>query len=119
MTTVAFFRSPIYGLIGYEASDHSGYAEEGEDIVCAAVSALTQAALNGLVNVVKAPVMYDVDDEKAILTACLTPECTREQLEKAQILLQTLLEALQAIARQYPRNVRIIFKERRKYTCLS
>jgi len=119
MTTVAFFRSPAYGLIGFEASDHSGYAEAGEDIVCAAVSALTQAALNGLVNVVKAPVMYDVDDEKAILTACLTPECTREQLEKAQILLQTLLEALQAIASQYPRNVRIIFKERRKYTCLS
>jgi len=119
MTTVAFFRSPAYGLIGFEASDHSGYAEAGEDIVCAAVSALTQAVLNGLANVVKAPVMYDVDDEKAILTACLTPECTREQLEKAQILLQTLLEALQAIASQYPRNVRIIFKERRKYTCLS
>ena len=117
MTTVAFFRSPAYGLIGFEASDHSGYAEAGEDIVCAAVSALTQAVLNGLANVVKAPVMYDVDDEKAILTACLTPECTREQLEKAQILLQTLLEALQAIASQYPRNVRIIFKERRKYTC--
>ena len=117
MTTVAFFRSPTYGLIGFEASDHSGYAEEGEDIVCAAVSALTQAALNGLVNVVKAPVMYDVDDEKAILTACLTPECTKELLEKSQIILQTLLEALQAIARDYPRNVRIIFKERRKYTC--
>ena len=59
----------------------------------------------------------NVDDEKAILTACLTPECTRELLEKSQIILQTLLEALQAIARDYPRNVRIIFKERRKYTC--
>jgi len=117
MTTVAFFQSPSYGLIGFEAKDHSGYAEAGEDIVCAAVSALTQAVLNGLTSVVKAPVMFDVDDEKAILTACLTPECTKEQLEKAQILLQTLLEALQAIARQYPRNVRIIFKERRKYTC--
>ena len=66
MTTVAFFRSTTYGLIGFEASDHSGSAEEGEDIVCAAVSALTQASLNGLVNVVKAPVMYDVDDEKEI-----------------------------------------------------
>ena len=119
MTTVAFFQSPSYGLIGFEAKDHSGYAEAGEDIVCAAVSALTQATMNGLTSVVKAPVMFDMDDEKAILTACLTPECTREQLEKAQILLQTLLEALQAIARQYPRNVRIIFKERRKYTCLS
>ena len=117
MTTVAFFRSPEFGLIGFEASGHSGYAEAGSDIVCAAVSVLTQASMNGLVNVVKAPTMFEQDDENAILTACLTSECTKDQLEKAQIILQTLLEALQAIARDYPRNVRIIFKERRKYTC--
>ena len=117
MTTVAFFVSPEFGLIGFEASGHSGYAEEGSDIICAAVSALTEASLNGLTSVVKAPVMYDRDDENAFLTACLTPECTRDTLAKAQIILQTLLEAIQAVARQYPRNVRIIFKERRKYTC--
>ena len=119
MTTVAFLRSPQYGLIGFEASGHSGYADAGSDIVCAAVSILTQASLNGLLNVVKAPVMFERDDESAILTACLTSECTKVQLEKAQIILQTLLEALQAVAREYPRNVRIIFKERRKYTCLA
>ena len=117
MTTVAFFRSPEYGLIGFAADGHSGFAEAGSDIVCAALSALTEATLGGMTDVVKAPTMYQRDDENAFLTACLTPECTRDQLEKAQILLQTLLEAVQAIARQYPRNVRIIFKERRKYTC--
>ena len=117
MTTVAFFRSPEYGIIGFEASGHSDYADEGEDIVCAAVSALTQAALGGLTSVVKAPVMYDQDPENAFLTVCLTPECTREQLGKAQILLDTLYGAIQAIAGDYPRNVRTIFKERRKYTC--
>jgi len=117
MTTVAFFRSPEFGLIGFEASGHSGYGESGSDIVCAAVSVLTQASLNGIVSVVKAPAMFHQDDENASLTVCLTPECTRDLLEKAQIILQTLLEALQAIARDYPRNVRIIFKERRKYTC--
>ena len=117
MTTVAFFRSPEFGLIGFEADGHSGFAEAGSDIVCAALSALTEATLNGIVNVAKAPAMYQRDDESAFLTACLTPECTGDQLERAQILLQTLLEAVQAIARDYPRNVRIIFKERRKYTC--
>ena len=118
-TTVTFLKRSDGALLGYRANGHSGYAEAGADIVCAAVSALIQAALNGMANVVKAPVMYEVDDEKAILTACLTPECTKELLEKAQIILKTLLEAIQAIASQYPRNVRIIFKERRKYTCLS
>lgn len=117
MTTAAFLKSPEYGLIGFEISGHSGYGEAGSDIVCAAVSALSQAVANGLKSVVHAPVMFDQNDGNASLTVCLMPECTREQLEKSQILLDTLYEALQAIARDYPRNVRIIFKERRKYTC--
>ena len=117
MTTVAFFRAPDKSLLGFEASGHTGFAASGEDIVCAAVSALTESTLNGLQSVVKAPLMFDRDEKSALLTACLTPDCPREALEKAQILLQTLLEAVQAISREYPRNVRIIFQERRKYAC--
>ncbi len=110
---VAFFRRPDGALTGYRASGHTGYAEAGEDIVCAAVSALTQATLNGLKSVLKAPVMFEIDDEAALLEARLTPEATEEQVRQAQLLLQTLLEGLQAIERSYPRNVRIFFEERR------
>jgi uncharacterized protein YsxB (DUF464 family) len=117
MTTVAFFRAGDGSLIGFEASGHAGFARAGEDIVCAAVSVLTESTLNGLQSVVKAPLMYDRDEKSALLTACLTPDCPKETLERAQILLQTLLEAVQAISREYPRNVRTIFKERRKYAC--
>ena len=118
MTRVRF-SADEKGLYGFEISGHS--SEDGDDeigkIVCAAVSALSQAVANGLKSVVHAPVMFDQNDGNASLTVCLTPECTKEQLEKSQILLDTLYKALQAIARDYPRNVRIIFKERRKYTC--
>lgn len=117
MTTVAFFRGKDGKLIGYEASGHSGYAASGADIVCAAVSALTEATLNGLHSVIGAPLTFDRDEQNARLTACLTDDCPNEALEKAQILLRTLQEAVQAVAREYPRNVRIIFKERRKYAC--
>jgi len=111
--TVAFFRRPDGALTGYRAEGHTGYAEAGEDIVCAAVSALTQTTLNGLKNVLKAPVMFDIDDAAAILEARLTPEASEAQVQAAQLLLQTLLEGLQAIERSYPRNVRIFFEERR------
>ena len=117
MTTVTVFRRPDGTLSGFDCRGHADFADAGEDIVCAAVSALSQAVANGLKSVVHAPVMFDQNDGNASLTVCLTPECTREQLEKSQILLDTLYKALQAIARDYPRNVRIIFKERRKYTC--
>ena len=110
---VTFFRRPDGALTGYRAQGHAGYAEAGSDIVCAAVSALTQSTLNGLQHVLKVPVMFDVDDQAALLEARLTPEATEAQVRQAQILLQTLLEGLQAIERSYPRNVRIFFEERR------
>ena len=112
-TAVTFFRRSDGALIGYSAQGHSGYAQAGSDIVCAAISALTQSTLNGLKNVLKAPVMFDEDDNGAFIEASLTPEATQEQIGQAQLLLVTLLEGLQAIQREYPRNLRIIFKERR------
>ena len=110
---VTFFRRADGTLIGYRAQGHTGYAEAGQDIVCAAVSALTQSTLNGLKNVLNAPVMFDIDAQGATLEAELTPEATGEQVKQAQLLLVTLLEGLQAIERSYPRNVRIFFEERR------
>ena len=112
-TAVTFYRRPDGTLTGYRAQGHSGYAEAGADIVCAGVSALTQSTLNGLQNVLKAPMMYDIDDQSGLLEAKLTPEATPKQVEAAQLLLQTLLQGLQAIERSYPRNVRIFFEERR------
>ena len=112
-TTVTFIKRSDDKLIGYRAEGHTGYAEAGADIVCAGVSALTQSTLNGLRNVLKAPVMFDIDDQTASLEAELTPETTEDQLERAQLLLETLLQGIQAIERSYPRNVRIFFEERR------
>ena len=112
-TTVTFHKRSDGALIGYSADGHSGYARAGADIVCAAISALTQTTLNGLKNVLKAPVMFDQDDDGAFIEAILTPEATEDQVRQAQLLLVTLLEGLQAIQRGYPRNLRIIFKERR------
>ena len=112
-TTVIFWKRSDGALIGYTANGHSGYAEAGADIVCAAISALTQTTLNGLKHVLKAPVMFDQDDDGAFIEAILTPEASEDQIRQAQLLLVTLLEGLQAIQREYPRNLRMIFKERR------
>ena len=112
MTTVTF-HSADSRIDGFVVEGHSGYAESGSDIVCAAISALTQTTLNGLKNVLKAPVMFDQDDDGAFIEAILTPEASEDQIWQAQLLLVTLLEGLQAIQRGYPRNLRIIFKERR------
>ena len=112
MTTVTVFRRPDGSLSGFDCRGHAEYADAGEDIVCAAVSALTQGTLNGLLNVLKAPVDYRIDEKDGILTASLgdVPEGKRAG---AQLLLETLASALQMIEADYARFVRVIFKERR------
>ena len=112
MTTVTVFRRPDGSLSGFDCRGHAEYADAGEDIVCAAVSALTQGTLNGLLNVLKAPVDYHIDEKDGSLTAALgeVPEGKRAG---AQLLLQTLASALQMIEADYARFLRVIFKERR------
>ena len=41
MTKVRIVKSELTGYSSFEVSGHSGYAEEGSDIVCATVSAIT------------------------------------------------------------------------------
>ena len=112
MTTVTVFRRPDGSLSGFDCRGHAEYADAGEDIVCAAVSALTQGTFNGLLNVLKAPVDYRIDEKDGILTASLgdVPEGKRAG---AQLLLETLASALQMIEADYARFIRVIFKERR------
>ncbi len=112
MTTVAFYAAAAGTLTGFQAEGHSGYAQAGEDIVCAAVSALTQSVLYGLTEVVKAPVDYEQRNNGAMLSVQFRPEADEAAVREGQILLRTLQGSLQAIARDYPRNVRISTERR-------
>ena len=56
MIEVEFFREPDGTLTGYTFSGHSDYAEQGSDIVCAAVSSAAYMAAN-TISVSKFPSM--------------------------------------------------------------
>ena len=46
MTEITVFRNRDGGILGFESLGHAGYAEQGEDIVCAALSVLVINTLN-------------------------------------------------------------------------
>ena len=117
MITARFRRREPDGFTGFEVSGHALFAPEGSDIVCAEVSALSQAALHGLKDVLKLPVMYEIDGEGAYLCAYLTPEADAEGIRGAQALLVTLYDSLRAVERDFPKNVRVILEDRRRKTC--
>ena len=70
MTKVQFFRKD--GVIyGFRETGHAGFAEEGEGIVCSALSAMTMLILNTIEVSYDTRVDFKIDDKTAdILVRC-------------------------------------------------
>ncbi|MCQ2373980.1 MAG: ribosomal-processing cysteine protease Prp [Phascolarctobacterium sp.] len=90
-------------IIGYKVSGHAGYAEEGEDIICSAISALTQAPLMGLERHLKLKPVYTVDQKTGILEVALNSAPN----DLTEAILRTMLLGVASIANQCPKYVRI------------
>ncbi len=59
MIKVRIIRSHSDSVIGFSVNGHAGAAPRGQDIVCAAVSSITQTALWGLVKYLNHDVSYE------------------------------------------------------------
>lgn len=62
MTKVVFYRSNG-NFYGFEEDGHAGYSDEGTDIVCSAISAMTMLIVNALQDSYGADVYCDVDEK--------------------------------------------------------
>ena len=89
-------------VIGFLCTGHAAYAEAGQDIVCAAVSVLTQTCVNALERVAQVRPM--VRTGPGFLAARL-PEGTENR--DANTLLSGMTEGLRDIAAQYPDHFRL------------
>ena len=91
------------GLTACRITGHSGQAEAGRDIVCAAVSILGCTCVNAMESV--CGIIPLVTENEEGLLAFQLPEITPEENAKAQILMGALKQGLTDLADAYPRNV--------------
>ncbi len=61
MTKIVFFRRDGQ-FYGFEEQGHAGYADAGNDILCAALSAMTMLILNTIEISYAGDVKYEIDD---------------------------------------------------------
>jgi uncharacterized protein YsxB (DUF464 family) len=67
LTKITFFRKN--GVFwGFRETGHTGFGEEGDDILCSALSAMTMLILNTLEVVYKCPVDYRIDERTTDIT---------------------------------------------------
>ena len=91
------------GLTACRITGHSGQAEAGRDIVCAAVSILGCTCVNALESV--CGIIPLVTENDAGVLSFQLPETNPEENAKAQILMGALKQGLTDLADAYPQNV--------------
>ena len=116
MTTVSFHTEEGGRIVSFEVKGHSGYAEAGSDIVCAAVSILTTTCVNAMESV--AGVVPQLSGGKdGELGAMLPSGLPADKLHDCQVLLRALGQGLTDLSEGYPRYVRLSIQERRETSC--
>ena len=113
MTTITVYTLDDGMMAGFEAGGHAGAKRvRGYDLVCCAVSALTQTGVNALVSV--AGVKPEVEVRDGYLKCILPQGMDDKAAESAQIVLRTIMTGLTDIQKIYPNLIRIQQKEWRK-----
>ncbi len=97
MTTVRIYQKNG-SYQGFEADGHAGFAEEGEDIVCAAISVLTINTVNSIETLAKDKVEASEDDGN--LTARFPDGLSHE----GTLLMDSMILGLMSIENSYGRS---------------
>ena len=91
---------------GFSISGHSGYAEAGSDIVCAAISAVVTMAEATINEVCGAKAKVRVKDEQARITLTLPVSCDEE--ESVQAVLAGMMIYLCGLRDEYPDYIEVL-----------
>ena len=95
-------------IIGYKASGHSGYSEQGSDIICSAISTSLQMTLIGIQEVLKLKVDFKIND--GFLDVDLK-NISLDKLTQTNILTEAMAIFLKELTKQYPKYIRLVEKE--------
>ena len=103
--TTAEFAMDGSRVTGFSIKDHSGFADAGEDILCAAVTSavrLTECAVNDVLGLGAA---VKVDEQRASVSLKLPRNLEGEADNVCQTLLTSLMVYLVQLQEEYPENI--------------
>ena len=107
MITVALRRSHG-GFVGFSANGHALAGTYGEDVVCAAVSALLQSALLGLTDYARLHVDSSTENG-AMYVAIVEP--VGDAALQVETIFETMRLGLESIQLAHPQNLRLLEQE--------
>ena len=105
MTRCEFFTEDDR-ITGFTISGHSGYAEAGQDIICAAISAVVTMAEATINEVCGAKAKVRVKEEDARVTLTLPASCDEE--ESIQAVLAGMMLTLCSLRDENPDYIEVL-----------
>ncbi len=96
-------------LFGIESRGHSGYASEGNDIVCAVVSTVMTVTESYLTDICGYDTEVQVGDEPWVSVKLKTG--TEEEKKNCHKMLRAALATLEEAQGEYPRWLRVTLKK--------
>ncbi|MDS1029414.1 ribosomal-processing cysteine protease Prp [Bacillota bacterium LX-D] len=114
MVIVEIFLDDLERVQSFQVKGHANAGIYGQDIVCAAVSVLTQTALLGMEHYLTADMQ--IERKSGWLKCVLPQQMPQDEAEKAQIILQTMLLGLYSMEKGYQKYMKII---KRRWTACS
>ena len=105
MTTVAFTMEGSR-ITGFTSTGHSGYAEEGSDIVCAAVTTAVRFAECTINDVLGERAKTRVKEDEARISLTLPATCENE--EAVQAVLTGMMLTLCSLRDEYPDYIEVL-----------
>ena len=109
MTNVVVSREKGH-VVSVQCKGHSGYAPEGEDIVCAALSAVVQTAVLGVFRVAGVNAEYRTDEEKGELFLSLGKMTERERRD-CDVILETMLLGIEDLYEGFSAFIKLEVKD--------
>lgn len=105
MITVQVLRGEDERIHSFKVTGHAGYADPGEDIVCAGVSSITVGTVNSI-EALTGTVM-ETEMKGGFLSANLPSAEDDTVSGQVQLLLESMVVMLQGIADSYGKYIRI------------
>ena len=106
--TIITFRSEGNRIIGFDSQGHSGYAEEGEDIVCAAITSairLVEATINDVLGLAAS---VKVREEDALISLRLPGGLGQTAESTCQALLTGMMLYFTELHDEFPDNIEVM-----------
>ena len=107
MTTVSFHLEGSR-IVGFDVKGHSGYAHEGEDIVCAAVTSAVRLCECAINDVLGLEASVKVRQKDASISLKLPASLGQTNESTCQTLLTALMVYLTELHEEYPENISVL-----------